>query len=121
MAITVKGPSAPALPQAIGTERNAAADAYARLSKKGGAKGKQAADLVGGLLDEVVEDDADLGPELEAARQMIDGATDDMPEGTAMERAEAVAERLKKKLEATRGQRHPLSQKIKKAFDKLDE
>ena len=120
MAITIKGATGPAPPQATGIEHNPAADAHARLSKKGGARSKRAADLVGDLLDEVV-DGAELGAEMEAARKMIDEVCDDLPEGSAMEQAETIADRLKKKIEATRGQRNQLAQQIRQKFDKLNE
>jgi hypothetical protein len=121
LAITIKGGTPAAAPRATGLERNAAADAYARLCQKGGTRSKRAADLVGDLLDELVKDDAALGPELEAARQMLDEVCGDLPEGPAMARAEAIAERLKQKVEATRGQRGSLAGKIRKAFEELDE
>ena len=76
MAITIKGGTPPAAPRAMGMERNAAADAHARLLKKGTATSK---------------------------------------------RAEAAAEKLKQKVEATRGQRRSLAGRVKQAFEELDE
>jgi hypothetical protein len=121
LAITIKGPTSSAPPQATGLERNAAADAYARLAKKGGERSKRAAKRVGDVLDELVHDEDATGSELEAARHMIDEVGDDLPQGPPMARAEAVAERLKQKIETTRGQRGQLAQRMRQAFDELDE
>lgn len=121
MAISIKGPTTPGTPLPSGVERNAAADAYARLQSKGGKRSARAAERVGELLDELVTDDDDLAEELSTARQMLDEISDDLPEGTGMAQAEAIAEKLKQKIEATRGERLRLAEKTRKAFDDVDE
>lgn len=121
MALTVKGGSGRPPTQPTGTVGNAVAEAYARLNKKKGKKGKKAADAVGDLLDDVVgEQGDDFETEAAMARTIADEVSEELPDGSGMEQAEAIAEKLKEKIESTRGQRDHLAQRIQKAFDDLD-
>ena len=94
----------------------AAANAYARLQKKQGKRGS-AAEMVGATLDAVVGD-APHDDEMAAAKKMLDEMGEDLPAGSGLAQAEAIAAKLAAKLDSSRG---PSSRKVQAAFDRLDD
>ena len=121
MSTPIKGPGQGQAPNKSAQEnsaKGAAEAAFVRLTKKKRKGGGDPAAAVANALDEIIAEVETEAEEAEA-ELIADEMTDNLPEGAGMGQAEAIAERLKKKLESTRDRRGPLAQKVRKAFDDL--
>ena len=75
---------------------------------------------MGDTLDSVVSNEKGIAEELAEARALADEVRDDLPPGSGLEQAKAIAEKLKQRIEATRGDRSHRAQKIQEEFDDLE-
>lgn len=117
LGIFIKGKGQPPQNPGATPAHNPVGEAYVRLSQRKG-PGRAAA-AVGEAIDSVVADEELLSEE-EAARELADDVTRDLPAAPPLQQAEVIAERLKQKIEASRGKRGQVAQEIKKILDSAE-